>query len=76
MARGYIASYDKETKVLKYFQDRSLFFVNGNDQTDNVNVSVQSQILPFQSSSNSIISDTTDPDLSFRKSVDTGFTVF
>jgi hypothetical protein len=74
VARGYIASYDKETKVLKYFQDRSLFFVNGNDQTDNVNVSIQSQILPFQSSSNNIISDTTDPDLSFSKSVDTGFT--
>ena len=39
-----------------------------------MNVSIQSQILPFQSSSNNIISDTTDPDLSFSKSVDTGFT--
>jgi hypothetical protein len=33
-ARGYIASYDSETKVLKYFQDRSLYFGNSLDQTD------------------------------------------
>ena len=39
-AKGYVASYDAETKVLKYFQDRSLFF-NGDtdDQTDFVGVS-------------------------------------
>jgi len=33
-ARGYVASYDSETKVLKYFQDRSLYFGNSLDQTD------------------------------------------
>ena len=27
-AKGYIASYDKETDVLKYYQDRSLYFGN------------------------------------------------
>jgi hypothetical protein len=30
IARGYVASYDSETKVLKYFRDRSLYF--GNNQ--------------------------------------------
>ena len=73
IARGYIASYDKETKVLKYFQDRSLSFVNGNDQTDNINVSVQSNILSFESTGGFIISDTTDPDLSFTKPIDSSF---
>jgi hypothetical protein len=33
-ARGYVASYDRETRVLKYFQDRSLYFGNSLDQTD------------------------------------------
>src|SRR6056300_1592993 len=32
-ARGYVASYDSETKVLKYFQDRSLYFGNNLNQT-------------------------------------------
>ena len=38
-AKGYIASYDKETDVLKYYQDRSLYFGNNFDQTDNPNKS-------------------------------------
>ena len=38
-ARGYIASYDSETKVLKYFVDRSLYFSNGEDQTDGNDIS-------------------------------------
>ena len=33
-ARGYVASYDRDTRVLKYFQDRSLYFGNSLDQTD------------------------------------------
>ena len=33
-ARGYVASYDMDTRVLKYFQDRSLYFGNSLDQTD------------------------------------------
>ena len=73
IARGYIASYDKETKVLKYFQDRSLHFVNGVDQTDNTSISKQSKVVPFESTSESIISDNTDPDLQFTKSIDTNF---
>ena len=32
-AKGYVASFDKDTKVLKYYQDRSLCFGNKIDQT-------------------------------------------
>ncbi len=73
VARGYISSYDKDTKILKFYQDRSLYFVNGNDQTDNTNISSQSKVIAFESSSESIKSDNTDPDLAFTKSIDTTF---
>ena len=73
IARGYVSSYDKDTKILKFYQDRSLYFVNGNDQTDNTNISSQSNVISFESSSESIISDNTDPDLAFTKSIDTTF---
>ena len=54
-AKGYVASYDKTTTVLKYYQDRSLYYnsTTGN-QTDYVGVSSESKVLSFQSSSNSI----------------------
>ena len=73
IARGYFSSYDKDTKILKFYQDRSLYFVNGNDQTDNTNISSQSNVISFESSSESIVSDNTDPDLAFTKSIDTTF---
>jgi hypothetical protein len=39
-AVGYIASYDRETKVLKYFKDRSLYYNQSlYDQTDYVGIS-------------------------------------
>ena len=54
-AKGYVASYDAETKVLKYFQDRSLFFnQNTDDQTDFVGVSTSSKIEAFESSANPV----------------------
>jgi hypothetical protein len=49
-ARGYVASYDSETKVLKYFQDRSLYFGNNIDQTDYNTVTSDSKVLSFSSS--------------------------
>tara|TARA_B100000131_G_scaffold32560_1_gene30212 strand:+ start:2053 stop:3600 length:1548 start_codon:yes stop_codon:yes gene_type:complete len=64
-AKGYVASYDSETKVVKYFQDRSLYFGNEKDQTDWNTVTSTSKILSFESSGNSI-----SP---FTGSVDTGF---
>ena len=37
IAKGYVASFDKETKILKYYQDRSLYFGDKYDQRDNTN---------------------------------------
>ena len=54
VAKGYVASYDKETKVLKYFQDRSLYFGNEVDQTDYNTVTADSTIYAFESSAQTI----------------------
>ena len=57
-AVGYVASYDKDTKVLKYFKDRSLYYNQSTyDQTDYVGISSRSDAtLDFSSSGQSIIS--------------------
>lgn len=64
-ARGYVASYDSETEVLKYFQDRSLYFGNNVDQTDYNTVTSDSKVLSFSSSGGSITP--------FAGSIDTDF---
>ena len=46
-AKGYVASIDSETKVLKYYQDRSLAFSNGYDQQDSDN---NAGLYPFDNS--------------------------
>ena len=51
VAKGYVASYDAETKVLKYWQDRSLYFPNYNDQLDNTSVNTIAKFVPFVSDS-------------------------
>jgi hypothetical protein len=51
IARGYVASYDSETRVLKYFQDRSLYFGNSLDQTDRTD---HSKVYNFESTGGSI----------------------
>ena len=38
-AKGYVASFDTDTKVLKYYQDRSLCFGNKEDQLDSASTS-------------------------------------
>lgn len=69
-AKGYVASYDIETRVLKYFQDRSLFLNQTSfDSTDYVGVSTNSKVLDFVSSANAVTSDG-----GFSGSIDTGFT--
>ena len=70
-ARGYVASYDKETKVLKYFRDRSIYFENSSkiDQTDYNTVSSESKVLAFESSSQNIGGSSP----SFTASIDTSF---
>jgi hypothetical protein len=54
VAKGFVASYDSETKVLKYFQDRALYFGNEKDQTDYDSVTTDSTIYAFESSSSTI----------------------
>jgi hypothetical protein len=67
-AVGYVASYDKETKVLKYFTDRSLYYNKTTlDQTDYIGITTTGRYVPFESSSNPITS------LSFSASIDTSF---
>lgn len=69
-ALGYVASWDNETKVLKYFTDRSLFFNQTTlDQTDYVGISTNGRLYPFESSAN-IVSGRSS---SFTASIDTGF---
>ena len=47
-AFGYIASYDPETRVLKYFTDRSLYFNSqSDDQKDSFNVVNEATIVDF-----------------------------
>jgi len=50
IAQGYVASYDKDTKVLKYFVDRSLNFTTPlNDQTDYAGITTTGRIYSFES---------------------------
>jgi hypothetical protein len=68
IAYGYVSSFDKDTGVLKYYQDRSLYFNKDTlDETDYVGISTRSKVLPFESTSNSIISG------GFAGSIDVGF---
>ena len=63
-AKGYVASYDKDTKVLKYYTDRSLCFNNSVDSTDNTG---NSKVLDFSSTEEPVTTD------NFTGSVDTSF---
>jgi hypothetical protein len=65
VAKGYVASYDTETKVLKYFRDRSLYFNNSLDQTDYNTVTSDSPVYNFESSA--------EPIQPFAGSIDTTF---
>ena len=69
-AVGYVASYDTETKVLKYYQDRSLYFQGdlNVDQIDDSNITLGGQVLAFESSAQAISAPS-----GFQGSVDTGF---
>jgi hypothetical protein len=54
-AFGYVASYDVETKVLKYFRDRSLYFNKTSyDQKDYIGISTSSKVLDFVGSANPV----------------------
>ena len=50
-AKGYIASYDKTTNVLKYYQDRSLYYnQTTGTQKDYSTVGTDGKVIPFVSS--------------------------
>ena len=69
-AYGYVASWDSETKVLKYFRDRSLYFNQTTlDQQDYVGISTNGKPYSFESSANQISGKTSG----FSASIDTGF---
>ena len=53
-AFGYISSYDSDVNVIKYIQDRSLYFGNRNDQTDYANVTNGSQQFDFVSTTSQV----------------------
>ena len=53
-ALGYISSFDNDTNVIKYIQDRSLYFGNGLDQTDVQDVKNRSTQFPFESTTKQI----------------------
>ena len=68
-AKGIAASYDSETKVLKYWSDRSLYFNSiTNDTTDYAGITTMSTVVPFESSANAV----TTPG-GFSGSIDTNF---
>ena len=55
IAKVYVASYDSETLVLKYYQDRNLYYnQTSNDQTDYVGVSTSGKVIPFESSASQV----------------------
>ena len=47
IAKGWVSSYDSSTKVLKYFQDRSLFLTDGDNQEDRTTIGVDSKVVDF-----------------------------
>ena len=69
-AFGYVASYDIETKVLKYFRDRSLFYNQTTfNQRDYAGISTNGRPYDFESSSNVISGNSSN----FSASIDTAF---
>ena len=70
IAKGYAASYDQETNILKYYQDRSLYLTSGVDTTDTSEITTKGQLLSFESSANQI---TAGGGSGFQGSIDTSF---
>ena len=69
-AFGYVASYDIETKVLKYFRDRSLFYNQTVfNQRDYAGISTNGRPYDFESSSNVISGNSSN----FSAAIDTAF---
>ena len=69
IAQAYVASYDTETKVMKYFRDRSLNYTSTLDQTDYTGISTSGAIYSFEASSNAIKGDSSN----FSAGINTSF---
>ena len=68
-AKGFVAAYDVDTKVLKFVQDRSnVLNQTSFDTTDYVGVSTFAKVHAFESNTNQVNSS------GFTGSIDTGFT--
>ena len=68
-AKGYVASYDISTRVIKYFQDRNLYLNPVfYDATDSLGVGGDAKVLEFSSSGNAV----TGPS-GFSVNIDSGF---
>ena len=65
-AKGYVASYDSETKVLKYYNDRSLFFGDTLTHKDYVGISSDAKLVDFNAAGG--------PISPIGASIDTNFT--
>ena len=69
-ARGYVASYDKETQVMKYITDRSLYYnQTSNDQTDYIVITTNGKSIAFTNSGGNILGESS----SFSASIDSTF---
>ena len=69
-ARGYVASWDDETKVLKYFTDRSLFINQTTQDTqDYTGISTNGRSYSFDSNGGTITGKISN----FTGSIDSGF---
>ena len=68
IAKGWVASYDSDTKVLKYFKDRSLFLTDGVNQEDRTTIGVDSKVVEFNNTDSIVFTTAT------QTSVASGFT--
>ena len=69
-ARGYVASYDKETQVMKYITDRSLYYnQTSHDQTDYIGITTNGKSIDFTNSGGNILGESS----SFSASIDSTF---
>lgn len=68
IAVGYVASFNTNTGVLKYFKDRSLYFGNGLDHTDYIGISSEGRAtIDFSSTGLNVTS------VGFSENIDVNF---
>ena len=63
-AKGYIASYDTDTRIVKYFQDRSLFFLDKYNHIDGLDVATRAKVVKFKGDQNVTVSSTSPQSVS------------